>query len=84
MSISKLFKKKELTPEEIEKRELDKEMKKYFGKILKNPSKAMDYFNEIISIMDVMIEKGYYTEKDKLRNVEKFNNLMNRFRKLRG
>ncbi len=84
MSISKLFKKKELTPEEIEKRELDKEMKKYFGKILKNPSKGMDYFNEIISIMDVMIEKGYYTEKDKLRNVEKFNNLMNRFRKLRG
>jgi len=84
MSISKFFKKKERTPEEIEKRELDKEMKKYFGKILKNPSKGMDYFNEIISIMDVMIEKGYYTEKDKLRNVEKFNNLMNRFRKLRG
>ncbi len=84
MTISKFFKKKERTPEEIEKRELDKEMKKYFGKILKNPSKGMDYFNEIISIMDVMIEKGYYTEKDKLRNVEKFNNLMNRFRKLRG
>ena len=84
MSISKFFKKKELTPEEIEKREYNKRLKKLHMMIVKNPSKAMDYYNEILDVLDEMIEKGLYTEKEKLANMEKFNRLMNRFRKLRG
>jgi hypothetical protein len=79
MGISKFFPSKELTEKEKLERKFKKDLKKIEKKLFLNPMSIDVRMDETIVLMDKAIEDGIMTEKEKTKQIDKFNNAIEKF-----